>query len=102
MDMPETRFARSGDVDIAYQVVGDGPIDVVQIGTLWWHLEYQWTDPGITRWISRLASFARFIMFDPRGTGMSDRVSDSCSFLELSQISSRGQALNSRTEASTR
>jgi hypothetical protein len=42
---------------------------------LWWHLEYQWTDPGITRWISRLASFARFIMFDPRGTGMSDRVS---------------------------
>ncbi|MFY9588548.1 MAG: adenylate/guanylate cyclase domain-containing protein [Actinomycetota bacterium] len=75
--MPETRFARSGDVDIAYQVVGDGPIDLVQIGTLWWHLEYQWTDPGITRWISRLASFARFIMFDPRGTGMSDRVSDS-------------------------
>jgi class 3 adenylate cyclase len=75
--MPETRFARSGDVDIAYQVVGDGPIDLVLISALWWHLEYQWTDPGIERWLSRQASFARLIMFDARGTGMSDRVSDS-------------------------
>src|SRR5688572_2263518 len=77
VEMPETRFARSGDVDIAYQIVGDGPVDLVLISALWWHLEYQWTDPGIERWISRISSFARLIMFDPRGTGMSDRVSDS-------------------------
>jgi pimeloyl-ACP methyl ester carboxylesterase len=73
---PETRYARSGDVHIAYQVVGDGPIDLVVVTGFVSHLEEAWEDPGWARFIQRLASFARLILFDKRGTGMSDRVPD--------------------------
>ena len=68
------RYARSGDVNIAYQVVGDGPIDLVVV--LGWvsHLAYVWEEPSVARFFERLASFSRLIMFDKRGTGMSDRV----------------------------
>jgi len=68
------RYARSGDVNIAYQVVGDGPIDLVLV--LGWvsHLAYVWELPAMARFLQRLASFSRLILFDKRGTGMSDRV----------------------------
>jgi pimeloyl-ACP methyl ester carboxylesterase/DNA-binding CsgD family transcriptional regulator len=68
------RYARSGDVNIAYQVLGDGPIDLVL--TFGWvsHLAYVWEQPAIARFLDGLASFTRLILYDKRGTGMSDRV----------------------------
>ncbi len=71
---PETRYAKSGDVNIAYQVVGDGPLDLVWSRGSVTHLELAWEDPPTARFIRRLASFSRLIMFDKRGTGLSDRV----------------------------
>jgi pimeloyl-ACP methyl ester carboxylesterase len=70
----DVRFARSGDVDIAYRVVGDGPIDLVYVEGAYTHLEVAWELPQYRRWCERLAEFARVIMFDKRGMGMSDRV----------------------------
>jgi len=72
--MPPTQYARSGDVSIAYQVVGDGPIDVVLVSGYVTHVEMIWDFPAAVRMIERLSSFARLIMFDKRGTGMSDPV----------------------------
>jgi pimeloyl-ACP methyl ester carboxylesterase/DNA-binding winged helix-turn-helix (wHTH) protein len=71
---PETHYARSGDVNIAYQVVGDGPIDLVFVMGWVSHLEYFWKEPSFARFLRRLASFSRLIVFDKRGTGLSDRV----------------------------
>jgi pimeloyl-ACP methyl ester carboxylesterase len=71
---PETRYAKSGDVNIAYQVVGDGPFDLVFVPGFVSHLDLMWADPGITRFLEHLASFSRLIMFDKRGTGLSDPV----------------------------
>jgi class 3 adenylate cyclase len=70
---PQTRYAKSGDVHIAYQVVGDGPLDLVLIPGLWTHVEHQWEEPSFARFLERLASFARLIVFDARGAGLSDR-----------------------------
>ena len=67
-------YARSGDVNIAYQVCGDGPIDLVFVMGWVSHLEYYWKEPSFARFLSRLASFSRLILFDKRGTGMSDPV----------------------------
>ncbi len=72
----ETQYVRSGDVHIAYQVVGDGPIDVVYVPGWVSHVELCWQDPYYTRFLNRIASFARLILFDKRGTGLSDRVPD--------------------------
>lgn len=72
--VPETRYARSGDVNIAYQVVGDGPVDLVFVMGWVSHLEYFWREPSFARFLRRLASFSRLILFDKRGTGLSDRV----------------------------
>jgi pimeloyl-ACP methyl ester carboxylesterase/DNA-binding CsgD family transcriptional regulator len=68
------KYARSADVNIAYQVVGDGPIDLVLV--LGWvsHLAYVWELPAMAAFLNRLASFSRLILFDKRGCGMSDRV----------------------------
>lgn len=71
---PDTRYARSDGVSIAYQVVGDGPVDMVLVPGWITHLEYQWEEPGYARWFERLASFTRLILLDKRGTGLSDRV----------------------------
>jgi pimeloyl-ACP methyl ester carboxylesterase len=70
----ETRYARSGDVNIAYRVVGEGPRDLVLV--LGWvsHVEYIWEEPSAAAFLRRLASFSRLIVFDKRGTGLSDRV----------------------------
>lgn len=71
---PETRYARSGEVNIAYQVIGSGPVDLVFVMGWVSHLEYFWTEPSFARFLRRLASFSRLILFDKRGTGLSDRV----------------------------
>ncbi len=71
---PETRYARSGDVFIAYQVLGHGPLDLVFIPGFVSHVEHWWEAPPITRFMQRLASFSRLILFDKRETGLSDRV----------------------------
>ncbi|MGE0814700.1 MAG: alpha/beta fold hydrolase [Vicinamibacterales bacterium] len=73
---PETRYARSGDVSIAYQVLGVGPIDLVFVMGWVSHLDYFWREPSFARFLTRLASFSRLILFDKRGTGLSDRVSE--------------------------
>ena len=72
---PETRYARSGEVSIAYQVLGDGPFDVVFVPPGTSHVELGWDVPGMRVFREGIASFARLVFFDKRGTGMSDRVS---------------------------
>jgi class 3 adenylate cyclase/esterase/lipase len=76
MAMPVTRYAKSGDVHVAYQVFGNGPIDLVFVPGFVSHIENYWDHPDLARWLLRLASFARVAMFDKRGTGLSDRVSE--------------------------
>jgi pimeloyl-ACP methyl ester carboxylesterase/DNA-binding CsgD family transcriptional regulator len=71
---PETRYARSGEVSIAYQVVGDGPLDLVLVSSWVTNVEENWHEPSYARLLSRLGSFARLIVFDKRGIGLSDRV----------------------------
>ena len=73
---PETRYAKSGDVNIAYQVVGSGPLDLVYVMGWVSNLDYFWEEPSYARFLNRLASFSRLILFDKRGTGLSDRVPD--------------------------
>jgi pimeloyl-ACP methyl ester carboxylesterase len=73
--MPETRYAKSGDLSIAYQVFGEGPVDLVYVPGWVSHLELIWDDPHLSRFFRRLSSFARVITFDKRGTGLSDPVS---------------------------
>ena len=72
--MADIRFARSGDVDIAYHGVGDGPVDLVYVEGAYTHLEVAWELPQYRRWCERLGEFTRLIRFDKRGLGMSDRV----------------------------
>jgi class 3 adenylate cyclase len=72
---PETRYAKSGDVHIAYQVLGDGPLDLVFVPGIASHLDLQWEEPLQASFFRRLASFSRLIRFDKRGEGLSDRVS---------------------------
>ena len=74
--LPQTRYAKSGDVNIAYQVVGDGPIDLVLVPGWVSNIDVFWEEPTLARLLTRLASFSRLILFDKRGTGLSDRVSD--------------------------
>ena len=74
---PKTRYARSGDVNIAYQTAGKGPIDLVYVPGWVSNIETAWEDPHVSRFLERLASFSRLILFDKRGTGLSDRVSTS-------------------------
>jgi pimeloyl-ACP methyl ester carboxylesterase len=73
---PETNYARSGDVNIAYQVVGEGPRDLVVVPGWISNIDVFWEEPRVARFFERLASFSRLILFDKRGTGLSDRVSD--------------------------
>lgn len=76
MSTPETLYAKSGRYHIAYQVFGNGLFDLVMIPGFMSHLEMWWDNPSTARGLRRLASFARVIIFDKRGTGMSDRVSE--------------------------
>ena len=76
MTTPPTQYAKSGDSSIAYQVVGDGPIDLVLVLGFATHLELQWEMPPIARFLERISSFSRLILFDKRGTGLSDPVTE--------------------------
>jgi pimeloyl-ACP methyl ester carboxylesterase len=72
--VPETRYARSGNLHIAYQVTGDGPVDLVFVHGWISHIEHLWEEPSLARFLNRLASFSRLILLDKRGTGLSDPV----------------------------
>jgi class 3 adenylate cyclase len=76
VDRPETRYTKSGDVNIAYQVVGEGPFDLIWVPGWISNVEESWEVPEYAHFLSRLASFSRLILFDKRGTGLSDRVSN--------------------------
>jgi pimeloyl-ACP methyl ester carboxylesterase/DNA-binding winged helix-turn-helix (wHTH) protein len=72
--VPETRYALNGEVNIAYQTLGSAPLDLVFVMGWVSHLEYFWREPRVARFLRRLATFSRLILFDKRGTGLSDRV----------------------------
>jgi class 3 adenylate cyclase len=74
VEPPETRYTQAGDVNIAYQVVGEGPLDLVFIPSLTHHIELVWENPVQAQFFRRLASLGRLLLFDKRGSGMSDRV----------------------------
>lgn len=71
---PRTQYVNTGGVNIAYQVVGDGPIDLVFVMGWISHLDHFWTEPRFARFLARLSAFSRVILFDKRGSGLSDRV----------------------------
>jgi len=73
---PPTRYAKSGDASIAYQVIGSGAIDLVVVLGFATHVELQWELPAFARYFERISSYARVIIFDKRGTGLSDPVSE--------------------------
>src|SRR5205823_7561345 len=70
------RYARNGDVHLAYQVAGDGPVDLIYTAGIWSNLDVMWDEPRWARYLGRLASFSRLILFDMRGVGLSDRGPD--------------------------
>src|SRR4051794_36215599 len=75
METPKTRYAtRSDGVSIAYQVLGDGPLNLVFCAGFVSHLDLAWTNPGITHFFRRLASFSRLALYDKAGTGVSDPI----------------------------
>ncbi len=74
--LPETRYARSGDISIAFQIVSDGPIDLVLVPGYISHIDHMWNEPGWVEFQRGIASTSRLIVFDKRGTGLSDRTMD--------------------------
>src|SRR5947199_8743054 len=80
--LPETHYALSGDVNVAYQVMGNGPVDIIMVPGFVSHIEFRHELPGYTAFMRRLASFARVVAFDKRGQGLSDRVSDAPSLAQ--------------------
>src|SRR5271165_1998930 len=74
-ELPNTRYALSGDVNIAFQVMGDGPIDIILVPGIVSHVEFLHEFPEYTRFLRRLATFARVVTFDKRGQGLSDGIS---------------------------
>ncbi|MBW8011735.1 MAG: alpha/beta fold hydrolase [Chloroflexi bacterium] len=76
ISIPQTRYVRSGEIYIAYQVVGSGPIDFLVIPGYVTHLEHAWNEPKLANILQRLASISRLILFDKRGTGLSDRAAE--------------------------
>ena len=79
---PDTRYAQSGKISIAYQVFGDGPLDLVLVPGWISNIELFWEQPDIVRFFEKLATFARVILFDKRGTGLSDRVTEAATLEE--------------------
>lgn len=95
MNAPTTRYAKSGELNIAYQVVGDGPFDLVYVPGFVSNVELMWDEPRYARAFRELASFCRLILFDKRGTGLSDRVG----LAELPTIESRMDDLRAVMDA---
>lgn len=75
MIIPETKYTKSGEINIAYQSLGKGKLDLICVIGWLSNVEYVWEEPTITSFLNRLAAFSRLIIFDKRGTGLSDRVS---------------------------
>lgn len=97
---PQVRYARAGDVNIAYQVVGDGPIDLVLVPGWLSNVEVFWEEPRVARFLNRLASFSRLILFDKRGTGLSDRVTEAATLEErIDDVRAVMDAIGSRRAA---
>jgi pimeloyl-ACP methyl ester carboxylesterase len=93
---PKLRYARSGTVNIAYQVVGKGPVDLVYVPGWVSHIDMMWDDPKKAAFLESLASFSRLILFDKRGTGLSDRISGVATLEErMDDISSVMEAVSS-------
>jgi pimeloyl-ACP methyl ester carboxylesterase len=80
--IPETQYVRTAGVSIAYQVVGEGPVDLVLVPGFLSNVEVFWEEPRVARFLHKLASFSRLIIFDKRGTGLSDRVTDAATLEE--------------------
>src|SRR4029077_1148632 len=74
--VPTTRYARSGEASIAYQVVGDGPLDLLFLPGWISQIEHLWESPAMRRFLERLSLFSRLILFDRRGSGLSDRLQE--------------------------
>lgn len=97
---PETKYARAGDVSIAYQAFGSGRLDLVLLSTFWNQIEHHWELPSFARALERLASFARVVMLDKRGSGLSDRVGGTPSAEErMDDIRAVMEAVGSRRTA---
>src|SRR6516162_3218534 len=96
-DLPRTRYVKSGEVHIAYQVLGDGPINLLWVPGFVSHLEYDWEHPRPARFFRRLASFSRLIRFDKRAPG-----ADSIAVRPESQISIKTGALPNQQEIERR
>jgi class 3 adenylate cyclase len=104
---PRTRYARRGDAAIAYQVHGEGPIDVVFVAGLISHIEHLWEDPALARLLDRQAEFARLILMDRRGTGLSDPIGEPLALADevddlvgvLDEVGSERAALHAYTAA---
>ena len=97
---PQTRYVRNGDIHIAYQVLGDGPIDLVFVPSWISQVEAYWEEPSVARYFQRLASFSRLIMFDRRGTGLSDPVVGAPTLEEqMDDVVAVMDAVGSRTAA---
>jgi pimeloyl-ACP methyl ester carboxylesterase len=73
IEQPRTRYAKSGDINIAYQVMGDGPLDVIVVPGWMSNIDMHWQMRGYEAWVARMTAFCRLIVFDKRGTGLSDR-----------------------------
>ena len=73
---PVAQYAKSGDVFIAYQIFGEGRVDLIMVLGFLSHIEHYWSKPRIARWLLQLGEHCRIILFDKRGTGLSDRVKD--------------------------
>jgi pimeloyl-ACP methyl ester carboxylesterase len=85
VNVPETRYARSGDLQIAYQVVGEGPLDIVLVSSYLSNIEMFWELPSYSGFLERLSSFSRLILFERRGSGMSDGIAGATPLEERGQ-----------------
>lgn len=99
VEPPEVRYARNGDVHIAYQVLGEGPFEIVHVAGFLTHLLREWDDPHYRRYCERLASFARLVLFDKRGMGMSDRVAIGTLEERMEDMTAVLDAIGSRSAA---
>ena len=75
MEPIRTRYAKNGDINVAYQVFGEGQVDLVVVPGFISHIENYWDEPTFARWLRKLGTFSRVILFDKQGTGLSDRSS---------------------------
>jgi len=80
--VPETHYVRTDGISVAYQLVGEGPADLLFVPGWVSNVEVFWEEPRVARFLQKLAAFSRLILFDKRGTGLSDRVTESATLEE--------------------